>query len=72
MQHLRQLEATTARRQALGMRLLVWGELLHVLRPLIYTLSLRKYCPESALLVQPWRVGSLGPDLCGCSLARVC
>lgn len=43
MQHLRQLEAATARRQALGMRLMLWGELLNVLRPVIYTLALRKY-----------------------------
>lgn len=42
MQHLRSLEAATAKRQALGLRLIVMGELLHVLRPVLYTLALRK------------------------------
>lgn len=64
MQHLRSLEAATAKRQALGLRLIVMGELLHVLRPVLYTLALRKYGRQSW---RPWFI-SLGLEAASAAL----
>lgn len=41
-----------ARRQALAMRMIVVAELLHILRPVVYTLALRRCGPLRLLPVQ--------------------
>ncbi|KAK9812042.1 hypothetical protein WJX73_000692 [Symbiochloris irregularis] len=62
--HLRKLEAATVKLQGFGMRLLALGELLHILRPLIYTLALRKFGRRSW---RPWFI-SLGVEAASAAL----
>ncbi|KAK9812655.1 hypothetical protein WJX72_001406 [[Myrmecia] bisecta] len=63
-QHLKRMEMYTQRRQALGMNLLVVGELLHILRPLLYVMALRRSGRTSW---KPWLL-SLGLDLASSKL----
>lgn len=56
---MRAVQAWAARRQALAMRLIIAGELLHILRPVAYTLALRRWGRPSW---RPW-LASLALDL---------
>ncbi|GAB4813584.1 hypothetical protein N2152v2_000630 [Parachlorella kessleri] len=55
----REIQLWAAGRQKLAMRLLVTAELLHILRPLLYTMALRRW---GRLSWRPW-LASLGVDL---------
>ena len=51
--YLQKLQAATGRAQALGMQVMTSGELLGLLRPLIYTIALRR-CNELLLETPCW------------------